>query len=425
MPKRKKIMRSFKIDEISAVDNPCQVGAKVVLTKRAPDEPYTDDVQSFAKVSFKQALEETTMERKFADAFYESFDGLWTVNDAFREALKDAYQDSEETLRQYIEEVTRIARAALEKTKSLTKGAEIDSNAIQQAMAKAGAELVETRKEQQMPKITNKAELTAAIAKFEKDGGTNADIAAIAKAASDLGHEDLLPDTGALAKSKDADEIAKLQARLDKRDKVDALDTDTRKYYDGLAEDAQDDFLAKSADDQAAEIAAKNSDDPVVHKCFDGTEIRKSDGPTVLALAKGRDADQAEIKKLRESNADSDIEKRAATEFPNVAKDTAVSMLKSANAVGADTDAGKTVITTLTNMNKNGGKLFEEIGEGGGDPLNKNDTSAVVAFDKKVAEIAKRDSIDTAAAMSKARVEAPDEFAAAYPDAAERDQQAA
>lgn len=37
LPTRKRILRKFRIDEISSVDRPAQAGARAVLLKRAPD----------------------------------------------------------------------------------------------------------------------------------------------------------------------------------------------------------------------------------------------------------------------------------------------------------------------------------------------------------------------------------------------------
>lgn len=415
---KKRLMHSFTIKEISAVDRPCQEGAIAVMTKNFVD-PKTPTSDDFIKMSFRQALDESTMNQKFSDAFYTAFENSWNLNDAFKEGLKDAFQDGEETLRQYIEEVTIMARAALERTKTLTKDGNIDSIAIKEAIEKASAELIKTCKELKMTEITNKNELEKAIAKFEKDGGTNADINAITLAATNLGLEKCLPAAGALAKSDSNAEIEKLQARLDKRDAIDALDSDELEHYNALSKMEQDEFLGKPKKDKKKDIAAKNADDPVLHKCVDGTVIRKSDGPTVLALAKGRDEDKVKIAELEKSSTETIIEKNAAEKYPNVATNVAVSMLKSANAVGIDTPEGKSVVSTLENLNKGNGSLFDANGSDQKSDLNKTTADAVSDFNSKVIEIEKRDGISKVEAMSKARGENAELFAEAYPQTAE------
>ncbi len=42
LPTRKRIMRKFRIDEISSVDRPAQEGARAVIMKRAPDDDHDD-----------------------------------------------------------------------------------------------------------------------------------------------------------------------------------------------------------------------------------------------------------------------------------------------------------------------------------------------------------------------------------------------
>ena len=78
--------------------------------------------------------------------------------------------------------------------------------------------------------------------------------------------------------------LEKLEKQLARGNKVIALAADLRTHFDGLAvEAAQDAFLAKSADEQKAEVkkvadeaaaaeAARNAEDPVVHTTKTGIE---------------------------------------------------------------------------------------------------------------------------------------------------------
>lgn len=85
---------------------------------------------------------------------------------------------------------------------------------------------------------------------------------------------------------------------------------------------AQSNFLQKNEQERQAEIdrieTEKNASDPIVYTTKAGVEVRKSDGATVLALAKQADAAsdenavlKAESAELRKVNARARLEKRA------------------------------------------------------------------------------------------------------------------
>jgi len=277
-----------------------------------------------------------------------------------------------------------------------------------------------------MLKITNKAELTDAIAKFDPAKSPVADVLTIQKAATDLNAEDLLPAEGALAKAKTDPAVATMQREL----AVLKLTPESKSHYDTLDAAGQTAFLAKSATEQADEIAKANASDPVVYTAKDGTAIRKSDGAAALMMAKRLDQQDEEMAKLRGDVTSTTIEKRATEEFPHVAKGVAVDMLKSVEKLGKDTDAGKAILASLSNMEKQSkggfrqfGSTVEDTSIAGGDIAKARTT-----FDGEVAKIASRDHCDRATAMSKARTEHPDLFAEAYPatiEAAEASAEAA
>ena len=108
--------------------------------------------------------------------------------------------------------------------------------------------------------------------------------------------------------SMDPKELEALKKSNERLKKIVLLSAVAKAHFDGLeTEEAQDAFLSKSADDQAAAIqkaaddkaaaeAAKNAADPVVYTSkVTGIEVRKSDGPTVLALVKKQDEDAGKI----------------------------------------------------------------------------------------------------------------------------------
>lgn len=422
MKKLKRNLTRIRLDKIAAVDSPCQEHAIVALIKRRPADQTPLEI---AKATFAEALEGNMIAGAVNEAFYSSFDGLWERNDAFRTALTDelaAGGDGSAASADYVESVKALVDEAVAEARSAGATA-ADTSTIDKSLSAAVEKWLESRKEQIM-KIQNKAELADAIAKFDPTKSPVAHVTIIHKAANDLSAEDLLPAEGALAKTKPDTELAKAQREI----AILKLSPESKSHFDGLDEAGQTAFLAKSAEDQTKEVEAANATDPVVYKCKDGTELRKSDGAAAARLAKRADEQEAELAKLRGDLQGNTLEKRAAETYPNVAKDVAVQMLKSVQQVGEDTDAGKAVLATLDTMNKGGGRLFKSLGstEGeGGDNSPGGLAKARTDFDTKVTEIAKRDSIDRAAAMTKARVEHEDLFKEAYPETVEAAEEAA
>jgi hypothetical protein len=140
-------------------------------------------------------------------------------------------------------------------------------------------------------------------------------------------------------------------------------------------------------------------------------EVKKSEvGEAQFNLTKGL---QNEAQMAR-------LEKRASDEFQHVvgtATEKAL-VLKAIDSKPADDPTRKAMEAILTSAEKMAKLGFDSLGgRGEGDPDVKK---ALQTYDGKVAEIQKRDSISRSAAMSKARNEFPDEWAAAYPEEADR-----
>ena len=194
--------------------------------------------------------------------------------------------------------------------------------------------------------------------------------------------------------------LEKLEKQLARGSKIIALAADLRTHFDGLADEAlQDAFLAKSADEQKAEVkkvadeaaaaeAARNAEDPVVHKTKTGIEIRKSDGATMLAMAKEqdkKDAENAELRKtvkdLTDQTGKASYEKRAREELPDVpgSVEARAAMLKAIDGI-EDEAHRKAALAALKSKGDGISKLFKSIGTadpgaddatGGDDPSDK------------------------------------------------------
>ena len=131
--------------------------------------------------------------------------------------------------------------------------------------------------------------------------------------------------------------LAKLEKELARSNAIVALGPEHRAHFDELSTDEhKDKFLAKSDSERDALIAEakkraeekearKNAADPVVYTTEAGIEIRKSDGATMLALAKQQDATAKDLAAERKDNAalrnqaaTADFEKRAETELAHL-----------------------------------------------------------------------------------------------------------
>lgn len=418
MPKRR--LKSIRLDKIAAVDLPCQEHATVAIVKRAPGAGAPPAI---VKKTFQEALRAQLVSDQISETFWRAFENQWAVRDAFRTALSDEIAeggDGSVATEAFTAAMQELAAAAAEAARNAASTAETD---LEAAVEEAVSKWLQ-HKEQPM-KITTKAQLLSAVAAFDMAKSTFADADAITDAAVELDAVGDLPADSPLAKM--ANDKAKTKGdsktvkSLEREVAVLKMAPAIRKHFDGLPADQQDAFLGKSAADQQAEVDQANSADPVVHKCLDGTEIRKSDGAAVLAMAKRNDALSREIGELREGQAGDAIEKRARTDFPNVALTEASDMLKAAVEVGEDSVAGKAILKTLTTMNKGRDTLFKSLGTTEAPEIGGDIKKARQDFDSEVRKVASQEKIGIADAMSKVRNDRPDLFAAAYPENAEAD----
>jgi hypothetical protein len=435
MPKRR--LNSIRLDKIAAVDLPCQEHATVAFVKRAPSAAAMiklDARYPLVKATYEEALNGAMVSERVNRAFWDSFDGLWQRNDAFRTALTDELADGGDgsaASADYVASVNELVDEAVAAARSAGAKASDDemSKAIGEAATSWLAKQTPQPKEQTM-KITTKAQLKTAVAAFDIAKSSFADAQAITDAAVALDATDELPADSDLAKmasdkKKKGDPNAdKTMKSLQREVAVLKMAPAIRKHFDGLAEDAQDAFIAKSDAERQAEVDAVDGNDPVVHKCLDGTEIRKSAGPAMLAMAKRADNLSKEIGALRETSAGDAIEKRARTEFGNVALAEATDMLKAASEVGEDSVAGKAILKTLATMNKGRDTLFKSLGTTEAPGVTGDIKKARQDFDSEVSKVAREDKIGMADAMSKVRNERPDLFEAAYPETAAADEDA-
>lgn len=118
------------------------------------------------------------------------------------------------------------------------------------------------------------------------------------------------------------EDLDKLTKRLDRAEKLATLTDAHKAHFAKLDETAQAAFLALDVAGRQgvidAEVRKANEADPVVATLPDGTAIRKSADPVLIALARQSEADRAEISKLRTASGDVVFRKRAESELANL-----------------------------------------------------------------------------------------------------------
>ncbi|MFL6864120.1 MAG: hypothetical protein ACJ8DZ_14085 [Allosphingosinicella sp.] len=409
----KRRLTAIRLDKIAAVNLPCQEHATVAIIKHAPTP------LAIAKATFQEALEGNMIAGAVNDAFYQSFDGLWERNDAFRTALTDEFSaggDGSAASAAYVASVKALVDEAVASARDAGATAS-DTSPVDKALQSAAAQWLANKSKPKEPlmKISTRAELLSAVSKFDATKTPIADVIAIKKAAVDLNALDALPSEGPLAADQPNDDVAKLRREIS----ILKLAPEARTYFDGLDEAAQTAFLAKSAEDQAATVRDASTDDPILYTTSKGRVIRKSHGQLAADLARDNDELRGDLTKVKGELTGSAIEKKAMA-YPRVAKAVAIDMIKSAETVGIDSDAGKAVMASLTAMNKAAGGLFKSIGttDGGDGGGTEPDQAAVTEFNAEVEKATNGGKVNRADAMSKVRRSNPDLFKRAFPDTA-------
>lgn len=413
----KRRLTSIRLDKIAGVDLPCQEHATIAIVKRAPTAPETGTPLALAKRTFDEALRAQLVSERISDVFWRAFDKQYAVREAFRESLADELADGGDGTAA-TEGFTAAMRTIAETAATLAReaGAEATDTNLESAVEQAVEKWLKQQETSEM-KITTKAALKAAVAAFDPATSPVAHVGIIKSAAKALDAEDELPADGPLAVEKQDPALVKALRDV----AILKMAPEVRKHFDGLDETGQTGFLALSEADQASTVEKANATDPVVYKTAGGVEIRKSDGATAALLAKQLDETSAEVAVLKSGRTSDAIDNRATSEFPNVAKGTAVAMLKSATQLGEDTDAGKDVLKSLKAMDQAASGMFKRLGSTEAPEISGDVNKARTDFNAEVSKIMGRDKVGMADAMSKARVEQPDLFAEAYPQTAEAD----
>jgi hypothetical protein len=417
--KKRTIMESLRIDEISGVDRPAQEGARALLIKRAESE-----------------------------------------EDAFEKMLKSAglYLTSDEKGHSHLVDITDEGGTT---SHNKASGAEFghshpwvkkNDGSIQIGMADGhGHDLMEKRFEPEedeyskrnftpeqrrqlakegkaMPDgsypIINVADLRNAIQAFGRAKNKGPVAQHIKRRARALGAESELPKEGALALKSLDNGLQKEQVPMAKENEktVEAVEkqlqdvqnelaiskaygslTDAEKaHYGKLDSEGQTAFLDMDADGRKAELKKSEGENPVIYTSDDGEEFRKMDDPRLVKMAQKADREARIAKEEREKREDADLAKRADEELSNLPGEPEVKkfLLKAVDGI-EDLKVREGVQALLKAGNENLSKAFTRIGEQG----EPESTSLEAEYNKLAEEYAEKNEVSLVKAKAEVLTE--------------------
>lgn len=342
MADKQNIMEEFRIDEISAVDLPAQVGAKMTIMKRNMEKRIALTSMAAGHAHMIVGISGSSGELAELRAGFTSAtstDGhrhSWIMDDAGNIIIAD-------------EEGHTHGIGAL-----VTKS---DLEAMENVLPKEGT-------------------LAGLLDPGQEPAGT----------ADKLGtSEDIMTKQDDKAVEDKAVELEAMKKRAERAEKVAELNDAEKTYMKGLGKEDQDGFLALDADDRGKELAKADEDDSVVFK-DNGVEYRKSDDPRLVNLAKQAKAEREKNELLAKAAKDGELQKLAAElqYLPGETKDKIV-LLKGIDLLSREDR--ETALESLRAQNKLMEKHYVSLGTrkapgAGGDPEDDLDTMAKAINEK-------------------------------------------
>lgn len=352
MSKKKRIMRAFKIHEISAVDTPAQEGARMVLMKRAPEVKDEDLIEKVAVLTSSEFGHShliydtntaggcTSYATKEGDGYSHEHpyvvkdDGTIVIGEvnghthgiaaysksvAFKEEDDGVFYETDYAYVGKAEDpstwelrITKSAGGSPDKDLVIASVESLSLNSLkhltmpeslQEAIHKLRRAWLETNPDNELPTVIKLEENEMTVKPTDPKAGEG---------------EAALKAELALAKA-----FGELN--------------DTEKAFHGkLTTDAEkSDFVNKSAAERKALMEKAADSDTVIYKSADGTEYRKSDDPRMVSLAKQADENAKVAKAAQEALTQANLEKRANEELPNLPGTPAVkaAMLKAIDSI--------------------------------------------------------------------------------------------
>lgn len=183
--------------------------------------------------------------------------------------------------------------------------------------------------------------------------------------------------------AKDA-AIAKNAAELAKANQLAAMTDIQKAHYNSLPDAEKEVFLAKSEADKNAILKNLESANPVIYKAADGSEFRKNDDPRLVAMAKSSDENAKVAKAATDALAKADLEKRAVEFYKNSpgTPEQKGAMLKALESI-PDEAVRKAAIESAKAGDNALAAAFVRKGAGGGTDVDSNAATELEKMAKK------------------------------------------
>lgn len=377
MAKKKsyRVMSKFRISHISAVDRPAQEGAVATIMKRDESDEF---VKSPGAVITGSSMGHSHIFNLFG------FSGLTSMAKTVRDDQEFGGHHSHPFVLDVNGKVT-IGEAD-DHTHS------VDRDMVRMALRRMPKTIA--KGDDVVPRETFEKMLD--FYKFEGDEREEFLGAYDERLAADddgeLGKEKEMP--------KDRDDAVDATAEIKKANEdaaywktVAGLNPKLREYYNGLAEDDQRNFIAKSDDERENLVKSANVDNPVVYTALDGAEFRKNDDERLIAMAKRADESERRMAKAEASAKMAEFTKRAENELGQLPGhiSTHVAVIQALDGI-EDAELRKGAFELVKAANDSFDMVTKTIGSSGGmTDYTPNENTVEGRLDAMAGEIQKRD----------------------------------
>jgi len=417
----KRILREFKIDEISSVDRPAQQPAVKVIMKRQDIEKMyenavitdPDDTGHSHLLFIEGRAGETSYARGEGEdmghdhPFMVNTDGTITIGEQLGHTHKVSSPDiinilttlaSSKILARDIDGEAMVAlkqysteerENAINKKESLPDGSYVIKNELDLSSAIKVVKKDEINVAQHIASRADALGLTKKLPDTELfklaiqkntavDGGLKSEnnMSQTKKAAeSSAGDETNVMDVEGLKKAQDDLEAAnnlleetnksldEAKATIAKTESLATMNDVQKAHYDTLEGEVADVFLEKSFDERQEALTELSKANKVIYKSLDGTEYRANDDDRLVKLAKRADEDHKALQKSLLEKKELELTKRAEDELSNLPGkvETHVSLLKAIDSIKDDTEREES-LKVLKAHNAAMSGAFETVG---------------------------------------------------------------
>jgi hypothetical protein len=375
---KRNIMRAFKIAEISGVDVPAQEGARVAIMKRAPGVK-ADPVQKAAALTMSVDGHSHMLHVSYDGMEYNSGQTSWENDHSHPWVRMEDGSIVVGEVKGHTHNIAVVGKAA--DKNGVTRAFKALEDAIKLHMRYMDGSEKPTEKSQQKMMDLMEISLESFKGYFKDKAGF--------PGADDGAKEPEMTKT-----------VEDLQKQLDRANAVAELSDAQKTHFKALDAAGQDAFLAKSAAERDAELAAvakaATDADPVVYKTVDGVELRKSAGEAVIALAKSNDALRKQNDALVAKNADVELTAEVERDYAHLPGDVEARKALVKAAKGIPDEAQRTVaLNALKAQSVALKSATDTVGHGG-------EGAAAQGAEKELDELAKAYSKTNSVSFAKA-----------------------